>query len=272
MALGGEVIERDMPGAFVPAEGDADYEQWKQMHQYARAAYYQSQSAMRMQYTITSAKAEAHRLMAAASSLTPDPVQNTPRREFLMIWLVRASLIRRFFAEAIDIFCVTLLASSLCGSGDITAFLDDDAFNNMELPPLPAAFAAMPELALLWQIYTPQVLVFFLTYYIVMATYQAVSTWAGSGSSLGKWIVGIQVVHLTSGRPPSLANSIVRSVAKTATWLICCLLFLIVFADLPRRCIHDQVADTIVVKRRERQAIQHLADARVHAYIGQQAG
>ena len=86
MALGGEVIERDMPGAFVPAEGDADYEQWKQMHQYARAAYYQSQSAMRMQYTITSAKAEAHRLMAAASSLTPDPVQNTPRREFLMIW------------------------------------------------------------------------------------------------------------------------------------------------------------------------------------------
>lgn len=254
----------------VPTQGDADYAQWKIMHEYARAAYCQSQSAMLMRYTVASSKAQAHRLMAAAASLPPDPVQNTPRREFLMIWLVRASLIRRFCAEAIDIFCVSVLASSLCGSGDITAFLDDDTF--MDLPPLPAAFAAMPELALLWQIYTPQVMVFFLTYYAVMATYQALSTWAGGGSSLGKWVVGIQVVHLTSGRPPSLANSIVRSVAKTATWLICCLLFLIVFADLPRRCIHDQVADTIVVKRRERQAIQHLADARVHAYVGQQAG
>jgi len=174
--------------------------------------------------------------------------------------LVRASLARRFLAEVLDVLFVTVLASSLCG--DISGIIDADAFENMrDLPPLPAAFAAVPELALLWQIYTPQVLVFFVTYYVVMGCYQALATWVGGGSSLGKWVVGIQVVHLASGRPPSLACCILRSMAKTSTWLVCCLLFLIAFADLPRRCIHDQLVDTIVVKKRERQALHYLAHA-----------
>lgn len=241
------------------------------MHENASYAYYAhqySQGVSRMN-SIETAKADAERLLAAslgqAQQLRNNP--QGPRREFHMIWLVRASLGRRFLAEILDILVVTALASSLCG--DLTNIIEAETLDNMkDLPPLPAAFAAIPELALLWQIYTPQVLVFFVTYYVVMASYQAISTWVGGGSSLGKWVVGIQVVHLGSGRPPSLASCMLRSLAKTATWLICCVLFVVAFADLPRRFIHDQLADTIVVKKRERQALHYLAQARVPMHGG----
>lgn len=249
----------------LPDPSSEQYDDFKKMHQIAASAYYQSIAP------------------PPVVQFSPPPVEPTtfpmgPRREFHMIWLVRASLLRRCVAEAIDILIVTAIASTcaveaavLVKESNLEHLIN---FSDFSIAIGQAELAAMPELAILSQIYTPEVMVFFLLYYMIMVSYQSFSVWIGGGASLGKWMAGIQVVNLATGRPPSLASAIIRGVVKTATWLICFLLFLVVFADLPRRAIHDQLADTIVVKKRERHMVQQLAQGRVpiQAFLQQQAG
>merc|ERR1711998_614749 len=156
-----------VPTSIWPKERDDNYEQWRKMHFNALTAYRQTQLNQEMDATLA---AELTRQITAASSSTE------PRRELLMVWLVRAPLTRRFCGETLDILIVAFIASYICG-GDLAEIISQtDPFAIRSVPNSPsaaAAAAAMPDLVLLWQIYTPEVLTFVLTYYLVMFMYQA---------------------------------------------------------------------------------------------------
>lgn len=86
------------------------------------------------------------------------------------------------------------------------------------------------------------ILVFFFAYYIVMET-----LW---GQTLGKMLLGIQVVRESTGQPPGLGAAAIRTVLRIvdgiASYLVA---FIVVLASPRNRRLGDMVARTLVVRK-----------------------
>ena len=75
------------------------------------------------------------------------------------------------------------------------------------------------------------------------------TTWAGRGRSLGKWIMRIRIVS-TVDRHLSLWHAIERSLGYAAAALEGGFGFFQFFIHPNRRCVQDRIAETIVVTER----------------------
>jgi uncharacterized RDD family membrane protein YckC len=81
---------------------------------------------------------------------------------------------------------------------------------------------------------------------------QAVYTiafWVGQGATPGKMAVGIKVV-MTNGEPIELGAACLRYVGYFFSWLILGIGFLMIAFSAEKKGLHDNIANTIVVKSR----------------------
>jgi uncharacterized RDD family membrane protein YckC len=69
-----------------------------------------------------------------------------------------------------------------------------------------------------------------------------------TGSSLGKRIVGIEVVNI-DGEPIGVVKSALREMAKLVSALPFALGYLMIFWDKKNRCLHDRLLTSLVVER-----------------------
>lgn len=74
------------------------------------------------------------------------------------------------------------------------------------------------------------------------------------GTSLGKWMLGIRVVDVESGKIPSVSKSIVRNIF-IVIWPV--EFFALLFSKDKRR-IGDKIANTIVVRERNKSSIKRV--------------
>jgi uncharacterized RDD family membrane protein YckC len=84
---------------------------------------------------------------------------------------------------------------------------------------------------------------------VVMLLYWGSATYFGKGKTVGKWILRIRVLSLTSERM-GLWQSVERALGYGAAMLEAGLGFLQFFWDRNRQCAQDRLAETIVVDER----------------------
>jgi uncharacterized RDD family membrane protein YckC len=99
-----------------------------------------------------------------------------------------------------------------------------------------------PWFSLLWGPVTLTTLAVFVVYFTVLES--------GSGQTLGKRVLDLRVVSLTTGRPPDLGRSLVRNVLRIVDWLpfFYLLGFLIAALSSRHQRLGDLAADTLVVQ------------------------
>ena len=85
---------------------------------------------------------------------------------------------------------------------------------------------------------------------IVLVIYFALALYFGRGQTLGKWIAGTRVISLTHEHL-SLWQAIERALGYGASFLEAGFGFLQFFINRNRQCVHDRIAETIVVDARK---------------------
>jgi uncharacterized RDD family membrane protein YckC len=85
---------------------------------------------------------------------------------------------------------------------------------------------------------------------LLLAVYFTLSTYWGSGKTLGKWIFGIRVVSLAHEHI-SLWHSFERALGYGASFLEFGFGFIQYFIHPNRRTVHDRIAETIVIRDRK---------------------
>jgi uncharacterized RDD family membrane protein YckC len=93
---------------------------------------------------------------------------------------------------------------------------------------------------------------------IVIVVYFGLCAYFFNGKTLGKWIIRIRIVSLTQERV-SLWQSTERALGYGASVLEAGFGFLQFFINRNRQCVHDRIAETIVVD--ERAKALHVIDA-----------
>ena len=86
---------------------------------------------------------------------------------------------------------------------------------------------------------------------LYMLVFFGLSFYIGNGKTIGKWLMGIRVVSLVHHRL-SLWHSMERAVGYGASGLELGFGFFQYFIHPNRRCVHDRIAETIVVRERKR--------------------
>ena len=85
---------------------------------------------------------------------------------------------------------------------------------------------------------------------IVLIVYFALALYFGRGRTLGKWITGTRVVSLTH-RHVTVWQALERALGYGASFLELGFGFLQFFINRNRQCVHDRIAETIVVDARK---------------------
>jgi uncharacterized RDD family membrane protein YckC len=80
-----------------------------------------------------------------------------------------------------------------------------------------------------------------------MVAYFSLSIAWGNGQTLGKWLLGIQVIQV-DGQPLSLFNAFSRQGGYGAGFATGMLGFLQIFWDPNRQAIQDKVSNTLVIR------------------------
>ena len=94
---------------------------------------------------------------------------------------------------------------------------------------------------------------------IVIVLYFGLCTYFTNGKTLGKWITRVRVVSLTNERV-SFWQAMERALGYGASALEAGFGFLQFFINRNRQCVHDRIAETIVVDEREEKK-SHVIDA-----------
>jgi uncharacterized RDD family membrane protein YckC len=84
---------------------------------------------------------------------------------------------------------------------------------------------------------------------IVLAVYFAVALYLGRGRTLGKWITGTRVISLTHHHV-TLWQATERALGYGASFLEGGFGFVQFFINRNRQCVHDRIAETIVIDAR----------------------
>jgi uncharacterized RDD family membrane protein YckC len=101
--------------------------------------------------------------------------------------------------------------------------------------------------------------------FLFMFVYFALAVFAGNGQTPGKWICRTRVVSLTKKRM-GFWQSIERALGYGASLLEGGFGFVQFFLNRNRMCVHDRIAETIVVDvRRSAQRVQEETDAKAVA-------
>jgi uncharacterized RDD family membrane protein YckC len=101
---------------------------------------------------------------------------------------------------------------------------------------------------------------------IVIVVYFGLCAYLFNGKTLGKWITRIRIVSLTQERV-SLWQSTERALGYGASLLEAGFGFLQFFINRNRQCVHDRIAETIVVD--ERAKALHVVDAILDGDLGE---
>jgi RDD family len=102
---------------------------------------------------------------------------------------------------------------------------------------------------------------------IVIVLYFGLCTYFTNGKTIGKWMLRIRVVSLTQQRV-SLWQSMERALGYGASALEAGFGFLQFFINRNRQCVHDRIAETIVVDERAEKKL-HVVDAVLHRNLGE---
>jgi uncharacterized RDD family membrane protein YckC len=94
---------------------------------------------------------------------------------------------------------------------------------------------------------------------IVIVLYFGLCTYFTNGKTLGKWMTRVRVVSLTQDRV-SLWQAMERALGYGASTLEAGFGFLQFFINRNRQCVHDRIAETIVVDERVGKKL-HVVDA-----------
>jgi len=229
-----------------PTRGIGESAEWSNMHRLAQCAYHQ-QSRPPPSLNIDALQPLIDRIVQGPPTRHGGGRrQNQPfdfRRVIVRHPVVRASFLRRFLAEVIDSSLITLpVASFLMGLDATDSVFRADQSGVLMLSSLTSDLVAM--LNSLENNLVQHVLIG----YCLMLLYQTVCLWFTAGTTFGKFAVGIRVIEFESTRPPTLATSFVRAFVKVCTSLLCSFLFLFGLCEQHRRCIHDRLSGTMVVK------------------------
>ena len=84
---------------------------------------------------------------------------------------------------------------------------------------------------------------------IVLVVYFSIAVYLGHGRTVGKWIANTRVVSLTHQRVTAW-QSVERALGYGASFLEVGFGFLQYFINRNRQCVHDRIAETIVVDAR----------------------
>jgi uncharacterized RDD family membrane protein YckC len=101
---------------------------------------------------------------------------------------------------------------------------------------------------------------------IVIVLYFGLCVYFFNGKTLGKWITRIRIVSLTQERI-SLWQATERALGYGASVLEAGFGFLQFFINRNRQCVHDRIAETIVVD--ERAGALHVVDAVLNGDLGE---
>jgi uncharacterized RDD family membrane protein YckC len=101
---------------------------------------------------------------------------------------------------------------------------------------------------------------------IVIVLYFGLCTYFANGKTVGKWIARIRVVSLTQDRV-SLWQAMERALGYGASALEGGFGFVQFFINRNRQCVHDRIAETIVVD--ERAGALHVVDAVLDGDLGE---
>jgi hypothetical protein len=85
---------------------------------------------------------------------------------------------------------------------------------------------------------------------LYLIVYVALAVWLTNGRTLGKWLLGIRIVSLKSERV-TLWQSAERAIGYGASFLEAGFGFLQYFIHPNRQCVHDRIAETIVVREKK---------------------
>jgi uncharacterized RDD family membrane protein YckC len=102
---------------------------------------------------------------------------------------------------------------------------------------------------------------------IVIVVYFGLCVYLFNGKTLGKWITGIRIVSLTQEKV-SLWQSIERALGYGASILEAGFGFFQFFINRNRQCVHDRIAETIVVDDRRARTL-HVVDAVLDRDLGE---
>jgi uncharacterized RDD family membrane protein YckC len=102
---------------------------------------------------------------------------------------------------------------------------------------------------------------------VVIVLYFGFCTYFANGKTLGKWMTRIRVVSLTKERV-SLWQSMERALGYGASTLEAGFGFLQFFINRNRQCVHDRIAETIVVDERAEKRL-HVVDAVLDGDLGE---
>lgn len=84
---------------------------------------------------------------------------------------------------------------------------------------------------------------------IMVAAVYSVAFWVGQGATPGKMAVGIKVV-MTNGEPVELGAACLRYFGYFLSGLIFCIGYLMIAFSAEKKGLHDNIANTVVVKSR----------------------
>jgi hypothetical protein len=79
-----------------------------------------------------------------------------------------------------------------------------------------------------------------------LVLYYGLSVWMTNGRTIGKWLMGLRVVSLTH-RKISFWQAVERALGYGASALECFFGFYQFFLNHNRQCVHDRIAETIVI-------------------------
>jgi uncharacterized RDD family membrane protein YckC len=102
---------------------------------------------------------------------------------------------------------------------------------------------------------------------IFVLLYFGLSTYFANGKTVGKWIGRMRVVSLTQQRV-SLWQAMERSLGYGASTLEGGFGFVQVFINRNRQCVHDRIAETIVVDERREKKL-HVVNAVLDGNLGE---
>lgn len=136
---------------------------------------------------------------------------------------------RRFFANLVDSFLMTVIGVGLVGLGLYLAY---DSNPNASVEQLFLEFDTTT-----WVLNGASVLIAIVYY---------VGCWTLGGQTVGKWLTGIKVVG-DDGNPPSLAAAAIRYLGYLLNNIVFSIGFLAVAFDKRKQGWHDKMASTFVV-------------------------
>jgi uncharacterized RDD family membrane protein YckC len=84
---------------------------------------------------------------------------------------------------------------------------------------------------------------------IVTGAVYSIAFWVGQGATPGKMAVGIKVV-MTNGEPIDMGAACLRYVGYIASGMIFCIGYLMIAFSAEKKGLHDNIANTVVVKSR----------------------